>query len=708
MKKEILLEINRVHEIMGIKTNKLLVEGPIFKKLTTYLDDLFQDADVIKPLVNDPDFFSVNGVRVSDGELKNIRSLISDPDLINVADPKTIKTLGRIISKDTEKVSQLYYDVFDDIFKTKEITEKEFYKKINEKIKAGSSIDDELERLFPDDIFAQSVFRPTFEGKLNLAKRGELNPKQPKGIDPTTKQPWESPGYVNEYIGPELGKISKLYADGKEVALGNAVGRFFRQSEPFWSMYFRKWWTAVFQKQETNILKAKQLISDAITKIQANQDATRELQQALIQILLVRKNSNFDLTTILNKFLKDNPNIPKENLDAFLNSTVAGNKKVSDLLDALNNVSGKEARTKALNIGGRAYLELVPLIGTINRSDSVVDNIINVFSKPAARMVNMATLKGPTTIFEKIVNSSLRGRNYQLYTKITEKALIYYIIIPAAITLYEYFKEQGPAAFQLKFYRNVKKLCKNIVPTTDQLKDVELIKEWCASIEKEESKLKFITEEGWFTNYMKALPNDLLAGLTGQDFKGIWSIIGAPTWWDDIVVHLWGLWENSFMPPVGKPKDLDEEESIKYLNTVREKYRKELIALGIDPDVSPEKMLEQLEKLGKKADEKVDKAKDSINKTTDSLKTNVPPVLDDNMKKLEIQRNFLGVDSLSKYGPILDKNFGFNGVKYKDNNQYILKFKDSNDEFPIFRDPNDSQNKGWYFKDGNKKLYLKN
>lgn len=708
MKKEILLEINRVHEIMGIKTNKLLVEGPIFRKLTTYLDDLFQDADVIKPLVNDPGFFSVNGVRVSDGELRNIRSLISDPDLINVADPKTIKTLGRIISKDTEKVSQLYYDVFDDIFKTKEITEKEFYKKINEKIKAGSSIDDELERLFPDDIFAQSVFRPTFEGKLNLAKKGELKPKQPKSIDPTTKQPWESPGYVNEYIGPELSKISKLYEDGKEVALGNAVGRFFRQSEPFWSMYFRKWWTAVFQKQETNILKAKQLISDAITKIQSNQDATRELQQALIQILLVRKNIDFELTTILNKFLKDNPNIPKENLDAFLNSTVVGGKKVSDLLDALN-VSSRDAATKANKIGGRAYLELVPIFGAIKRSDSPVNNIINIFRKPAVRYANMATLKGPTTIFEKIVNSSLRGRNRQLWVKVTEKALIYYIIIPGVITVYKALKKQGGDFAKVNFYDILSKFCKNTIPKIDELKDEKIIKEWCVSIEKDISEIEGFAKEEWFTTYMKSLPQDLLAGLTGQDFKGIWSIIGAPTWWDDIVNYLWNLWKNSLIPPYGKPRTLDELESIKYLDTVREKYRKELIALGIDPDASEDEIKKQLEKLGKKAEEKVDKSKDAINKTTDSLKTNVPPVLDDNMKKLEIQRNFLGVDSLNKYVPLLDKNFGFNGVEYKDGNQYILKFKDSKyGEIPIFRDPNDSQNKGWYFKDGNKKLYLKN
>jgi hypothetical protein len=704
MKKEILLEINRVHEIMGIKTNKLLVEGPILKKLTTYLDDLFQDADVIKPLVNDPDFFSVKGVRVSDGELRNIRSLISDPDLINVADPKTIKTLGRIISKDTEKVSELYYDVFDDIFKTTKTTEKEFYKKINEKIKAGSSIDDELERLFPDDILSQSVFRPTFEGKLNLAKRGELNPKQPKVIDPTTKQPWESPGYVNEYIGPELSKISKLYADGKEVALGNAVGRFFRQSEPFWSMYFRKWWTGVFQKQETNILKAKQLISDAITKTQSNQDATRELQQALIQIILVRKNLEFDLTTILSKFLKDNPNIPKGNLDAFLNSTVAGDKKVSDLLDALN-VSGKEAATKASKIGRQAYLELLPL-GALKTSETKINNLVNIFKQPAKRwLVNMPTFKNPASVYESILKSALRGRNRTLWVKLREKSLIYFIAVPFVISFWEnYVKGNLISSNEINLLRLLLMPCNQLL-NTDEYKNNEEVKKFCDSIKKYIDKIDSVQNEDYFTTYFNNLPRGPIQALTGEESTDLWSIPKAFTWWDDWISGLYNTWQSSPWPLTGKPGEIKALEEAKLF---REKYRKELIELGIDPDVSIEKMAEQLEKLGKKAEEKVDKSKDAINKTTDSLKTNVPPVLDDNMKKLEIQRNFLGVDSLSKYGPILDKNFGFNGVKYKDNNQYILKFKDSNDEFPIFRDPNDSQNKGWYFKDGNKKLYLKN
>ena len=229
---------------------------------------------------------------------------------------------------------------------------------------------------------------------------------------------------------------------------------------------------------------------------------------------------------------------------------------------------------------------------------------------------------------------------------------------------------------------------------------------FCDSIEKDMSEIKFITGEDYLNEYFKNLPKDILEGTTGQQFNGLWSILGAPTWWDEIIKKGWNYWQDSLFPATGKPGSLS---ALEYLDSLKKKYRKELIELGIDPDVSPEKMLEQLEKLGEKAGEKIDKVKDSINKTTDSLKTNVPPVLDDNMKKLEIQRNFLGVDSLSKYVPLLDKNFGFNGVEYKDGNEYILKFKDSKyGEMPIYRDPNDSQNKGWYFKDGNKKLYLKN
>jgi hypothetical protein len=706
MKKEILLEINRVHEIMGIKTKELLSEGPILRRLTKYFDDLFQDADAIKPIINDPGFFSVNGVRVSDGELRNIRALIDDPDLIDVAvsdaaGQKTLKTLGRILSKDTNKLEELYFDMFNDIFNQKNITENEFYKRVNELIKRGSSVDDELEKLFPNDPFTQSLFRPTFESKLNLYKKGELKPKLPKGIDPTTNKPWESPEYVSDYMAPELNRISKLYASAKDTS----VVRFFRQTEPFWSMYFRKWWIGVFQAQNTNILKAKQLLNDAVTKIKANQDATRELEQALIQILLVRKKIDFDLTTIMNKFLKDNPDIPKENLEIFLNSKVVGNKKVSDLLDALN-VSSREAASKAAGTTFKAYKELIPFLGW-DKSSGLVDNVINTFKVPATRWINMATFKGPTTMFEKIVNSSLRGRNRELFAKVLEKALIYYLLVPGLISFWKtYAEKQVPNAAQFTLLKGFNDFCKNSVPKVDKLKNDETIKKWCKGIEKDLSEIEFVTSEDYINNYLNVFPKDftdhLLYGATGSKIDDIWSVIGAPTWWDEIIKYGWDKWQSSIFPATGKP---GESKAIEYLKTLKEKYRKELISLGIDPEASADEILKQLEKLGDVAKEKTD----DVKKAADSLKTKIPQELDDNMKKLEIQKNFLGVDSLSKYQPLLDNNFGFKGVEYKDGNQYILKFKDPKyGELPIFRDPNDPQNKGWYFKEGNKKVYLKN
>ena len=166
------------------------------------------------------------------------------------------------------------------------------------------------------------------------------------------------------------------------------------------------------------------------------------------------------LPKILNKFLKDNPNIPKENLDVFLDSNVVGGKKISDLLNELN-VSSREGASKANKTLFNAYKELIPLTG-LNTSDSLTKNIINIFKTPFKRWINMATLKGPTTIFEKIVNSSLRGRNRELYIKLVEKGMIYYLLVPGLASFWKmYAEKQIPNAAKFTMLKAFNDFCKN-------------------------------------------------------------------------------------------------------------------------------------------------------------------------------------------------------------------------------------------------------
>lgn len=115
MDKKILIEIARIHEMMGVKKELLLENGkPIFKKISRLIDDLFTSKKPIKSTIN-KQMLDIDGVEVSPSDYQKIRNVLINPDKYDNLTLPLKKILGKIISKDEYLTNYLYQDFFQNV-----------------------------------------------------------------------------------------------------------------------------------------------------------------------------------------------------------------------------------------------------------------------------------------------------------------------------------------------------------------------------------------------------------------------------------------------------------------------------------------------------------------------------------------------------------------------------------------------------------------
>jgi hypothetical protein len=396
-----------------------------------------------------------------------------------------------------------------------------------------------------------------------------------KNIDPTTGLEWESPAFngVNE-------DINKFQILLKKYGLNKAI-EWLKDSkyyEKFWVQYIRNFYWDTFTNwkkvQEVNINNAKKFIQNAYELEAKNEGnaAARELQKALSQILLYKRNPKISVDEVIKKFITENPNLNEETKRLFLKSKVAGNiemrKFIEDIADDVN-----EQLLKGINVELISYAELFPVVGAFrNEKTNAITTIKQFFTIPIKRWFNLLTWKDPRGAYEVILSMAKRGVQKEYSSRLMSFFLFHVLIIPAVISILKSWNENIGVGQDLIKLHMLKKLCDEGLLTKD-----------CDKINQELVSLKFMQDEDYIRNYFKELPYNI-GMLFGEDFKESESVVDWKdmmfmTYYDEAAELGYKGIQNSPFPFIGQPKT---DYLINVMENLSEKTKNELRKMGVD------------------------------------------------------------------------------------------------------------------------------
>ena len=178
MKNNILTEIYRIKEVMGVKPRLLTEVSKLVSSFANYLDDFFKTVQV-KPIKNTTDIM-VGNVSTSQRAYDNIIRALNDTtgDLLNRLDITTLQALGRIIRQDDRLVNLLYKSVIKDFLElTPGATEESLIKLIKDKMDSGEDLFEILGEMTDDDYAVVNALIKKFEKRLNDLETKNFTPE---------------------------------------------------------------------------------------------------------------------------------------------------------------------------------------------------------------------------------------------------------------------------------------------------------------------------------------------------------------------------------------------------------------------------------------------------------------------------------------------------------------------------------------------------
>lgn len=185
MKNNILTEIYRIKEIMGVKPKLLTETSKLVSNFAEYLDDFFRTVKV-KPIKNTADVM-VGNVKTSQRSYDNIIRALNDPtgDLLTRLDNTTLQALGRIIRQNDELVNLLYKSVIKDFLElTPGATEESLIKLIKDKVDSGEKLIEILGEMTDDDYAVVNAIFPKINKKIDDLETGKFTPEVTRTLKP--------------------------------------------------------------------------------------------------------------------------------------------------------------------------------------------------------------------------------------------------------------------------------------------------------------------------------------------------------------------------------------------------------------------------------------------------------------------------------------------------------------------------------------------
>lgn len=183
MKNNILNEIHRIKEVMGVKSKLLTEISKLVSVFEEYLDDFFKTVQV-KPIKNTTDVL-IGNVKTTQRAYDNIIRALNDPtgELLNRLDITTLQALGRIIRQNEDLVNLLYKSVIKDFLElTPGATEESLIKLIKDKVDSGEKLIEILGEMTDDDYAVVNAIFLKINKKIEDLETGKFTTEVTKTL----------------------------------------------------------------------------------------------------------------------------------------------------------------------------------------------------------------------------------------------------------------------------------------------------------------------------------------------------------------------------------------------------------------------------------------------------------------------------------------------------------------------------------------------
>lgn len=210
MEENLIIEIQRIHKIMGVP-QKLLVEGGVTPTVIDFIKGFFKEVKIKQGPKNT---FEVGGSTLSKSEYNSIKDAINDPQTYFDNLPlSSKKIISNIIGQNQSYVDDLYGEIVKDILTQKNLTEEGLIKGIMKEMKDNNrTLEDELKILFNDDFLAD-----LFYSKFQKLKNDVLQKKY---------KPTETLVQTKKELGSGLKTKIKKAADTGDIQGSKDLNRF--------------------------------------------------------------------------------------------------------------------------------------------------------------------------------------------------------------------------------------------------------------------------------------------------------------------------------------------------------------------------------------------------------------------------------------------------------------------------------------------------
>lgn len=428
MKENLLNEVQRIQEIMGVKSDSTLIteaRNP-FEEIITNAVNFFRKETPTTIRLNDPIIPVGPLVRVPRTTYEKLTSFLRTKDWSSLTDNEAAY-LGQILSQDIDYVDKLYQEEFRKVMTKLGLSETDIVRKISNDLPPNPSpadIQNYMANLFRNPADPTSV-KPSFtlSGILGSKIKNKVNELVTNGK-------------INEEIASAEGfakRVGKNLIPPVMLAFKQIIGGGFFKSQ----QKLEKQLDDIFKRIDAKLAEGGGKTS--ITKI------NREVREIFNTIVAMKKSADFGIKELYNFHIVNNPKIPQ-----YVKEELEKEKYVEKIIKYANEDLANSTMPIILQ-KAQNYVEAIPILGGVLRGLAkkalgkgeykFLDNLAAEQLVSLKRFGNMFLWNNPQGFEDVIVNFSRTGKWATLGEKVAFYVVVHNFLIPFILQTIEGWSE---------------------------------------------------------------------------------------------------------------------------------------------------------------------------------------------------------------------------------------------------------------------------
>ena len=445
MSNNLLTEVQRIKEIMGVKSDLSLIteaRNP-FEEIISSAVNFFKKEIPVGIRTTDP-YIPVGLVNVPRSTYNRLTSFLRSGDWDSLSDSEAAY-LGQILAQDRNYVDKLYQEEMRKVMNKFNLSETDLIRKMSQELPPNASqadVQNYLANLFrnPND---PSSFKPsnTLSGLVGSKIKNKITDLSRNGkID----EEIASAEAFTKRVGKNM--ISPVLLAFKQIIGGG----FFKSQEKL-----EKQLDDIFKRIDTKLAEGGGKVS--VTKI------NREVREIFNTIVAMKKSADFGIRSLYDLHITNNPKIPE---------AVKEELKKEKYVERIMKYANEDLANSTLPVmlqKAQNYVEAIPVLGGLIRGMAkkaikgeeykFIDNILAEQLVSAKRLGNIFLWNNPQGLTDVIVNFSRTGKYATLVEKFGYYLAVHNFVIPFIIQTIEGFRENKEIIEVRELIKQILELC---------------------------------------------------------------------------------------------------------------------------------------------------------------------------------------------------------------------------------------------------------